>query len=136
MMNITFTIDVPIFNSEVFCHVGSHETLIEEISKRLDSDEMKQVGECLTAFGHVSGFVHLFDDGKLLLFVDGTPRKCLAPPVMGIAVHELMHVVERICDTKGVPITPDTEETRAYLLKFLANEFFDAVKSSIRPAKQ
>lgn len=64
------------------------------------------------------------------------PKLNLGQECRGVLVHELFHLVVRICEDKGVPIVPNIQtghcgdETGAYMLEYYYNEIIDLLKKA------
>lgn len=111
-----FTIDDPIFKTEPLFVVGcSHAEMAAYLKKRfgvpVDSGKGQWAGQMLTFSVAPWRVVWIADRGNA-----GLPT----------ALHEIFHLVTRICQDKGVPIVAhhpnwdNGDETAAYLFEYFA----------------
>lgn len=119
----TFRIHEKLFKAEPLFFVGSKEELHQYLKRsfKIDAD--------LEWIENATGAVMTFPDDGIYYLVwlekfDKTPTS------YGVLAHELLHLVTRICDRKGVSITPPykegvgvIDETAAYMIDFFTTEF-------------
>ena len=114
-----FSIKENVFKTETLFIFGTQEQFLEILNKRkikpthkLDKYCVGTVVECQGKFFRI---VWVERQGKSL-------------DAIGVLIHELMHLVVRICADKGVPIKANIEtgecgdETAAYLLEYYYKE--------------
>lgn len=119
---VSFTIKDPIFKTTTlflcgYSHIEMGKRLEKEGVKDLDVDYFKEADGSQMRFTEEdanSSFRVVW-----LRYFEKTPQ-CIAT-----ASHEIFHLVVRICDHKGVPITPEynADETGAYLHDFYMRYF-------------
>ncbi len=118
----SFRIKDPIFKTEpLFVYGCTHKQACAWLRKTyrvsLDDDTDNPI---------TSGRMFTFDKSPWrVVFVDKLSRK---PEHLGVLMHELFHLVMRICHDKGVPVVRNHpngdsgDETAAYLFEFFATQ--------------
>lgn len=109
-----FTVVDPVFKTEPLFIIGcSHRQLGAYLRKRFRVDAGEDGGQC--------GQMFTFPQRTVPLRVVWVQRRDLA-----VALHELFHLVTRICEDLGIPIRAHIEsgecadEPAAYLFEFFA----------------
>jgi hypothetical protein len=103
------------------------ESLYEELIRKLikpKKEDMDDWKECYRENNDADGFT--FTDRKhaawqIIVFMDREGCK-------GTLVHETLHVVERLCEHRNIPITKDTEELRAMMLGHIFMKVHEVIK--------
>jgi hypothetical protein len=116
----TFQVREALFKTHpLFVIDCSHRALDAYLRKRFHVDageDVQQIGQMFT-----------FQQPPLrVVWVERRPHDL---PTLATLLHEIFHLVTRICQDKGVPIKAQIEEghgdeTAAYLFEFLAREAF------------
>ena len=108
-----FKLGEPIFKSETLFILGcSFETFARLLKRRYRCDAGDFIGQC----------------GQTFRFPDRSPWRCVwtSTTETSVILHEVFHLVTRICQDKGVPIVahhPNGEsgdETATYLFEYYA----------------
>jgi hypothetical protein len=116
-----FTIDEPVFKTSTVFLIGCSG---KEFQKRIK----KWGGEKELDGGYVCGTVIPSKKGYFRIVWSEDKKD------IGGIVHEISHLVVRICDSKGIPIKANIEtgecgdETFAYLMEFYTNQVIKKLK--------
>lgn len=126
----TFVLKDPIFKTSTLFLCGYTHT---EMAKRLEKEGVKDldVDYFKEADGSQMRFTEETADSSFRVVWLRTFEK--TPQSIATASHEIFHLVVRICDHKGIPITSEynADETPAYLHDFYMRYFIGKLLNKI-----
>jgi hypothetical protein len=125
----TFFIKEPIFKTRtLFIGNCSWKEVVKYLKKyKIKEDENSEDG-------NTAGTYRFYNKNTICFRMIYTERMNKSPEDIAILVHEIFHLVVRICDWKGVPIYANGtegecgDETAAYLTEFFVRECLKKIK--------
>lgn len=107
------------FDSSVTVVIGDREGIINTMMKWALPVEKEKIEEKVDQPGLSGEFFYIEKDNTICRMIIILEDKLTD----GVIIHELYHMICSVMEDKGIPISKDTEEVRAYLLGFYLDEF-------------
>lgn len=116
-------VNVDIYLNSVIMLVGIDEKEFDDFYYRnvirITDEEYREMRKDIADENSCDGFTMLLDNGNVIMFVrKGCERKDLT------VIHELYHSASKLLSRAGIEQT-NNEEPFAYLIAWLANEYFN-----------
>lgn len=108
----------------VFYMAENDEDLYEELIRgivKVSERDLEEYKSVLNEESHNKGFAFVDDESGLWQVIVFTNKKNYEVTL----VHELLHVVEKVCAYRDIPISKDTEELRAMMLGYIYEQITD-----------
>ena len=129
-----FNLYIPIYGENLtFLLSKNKDDVIHYIKKEIPKDyndtwidtlnimygEYNQDGQC---------FITCADENQHYIVMRGKPKNIIQ--LSGV-IHEILHIISRILNRRGLHLSPETEEAYTYLQEWIFNEFCRAFKITI-----
>lgn len=111
-------------DSGVTIVIGDREGIINTMMKWIIPEDKKDIEAKVDQPGLAGEFFYIEKDNVVCRMIIILENKLTD----GVIIHELYHMICSVMEDKGIPISKDTEEVRAYLLGFYLDEFYKLYK--------